>query len=115
MINQAYELKALANLRNLSTAAMIAASEESFDASGMPNAPKLTMELLKERGYLPRGFRTEEGQYRYTITQGAGYGEFEVRAEPVNASSSLRHFMIDRDGIAYAERGRPATINSPAP
>ncbi len=114
MLNYSMEVKALGDLRQISTATMVAANEEDFGPRGELRPPTLTFEQLKQKGFLPEGFRTTSGPYTYTI-RSTGYGKFEVHADPNDAGSSLRHFMADQDGILYAEHGRAATTQSAEP
>jgi hypothetical protein len=112
IINLATETKARADLKSIFIACTVTANEENIGEDGEPVTSNLTLEGLVSRGMLPPSYKNaQNGPYIYTIKGSAG--NFEVHADPANPESSLRHFMIDQDGIFHSERGQSATASSP--
>ena len=106
------ETTAMAEMKQIFMGAAQLASMEESDEKGNPVPPNFDLQKMAERGLIPQYLAlSRRGPYIYTI-RSKGY-EFEVLGDPVDPKSSLRHFMIDSDGAFHAERGRPATQESP--
>jgi len=115
VINYATEVGVMADLRKLATAAAVFEAEEggfSYDAGGNMTRQQTTVSALIERGMLAPSFAEKRGNYTFTIEPGQK-GGCQVRATPLNGSG--RHFLVDEWGDMHAEKGRPATVQSPNP
>ncbi len=114
LINLAEEVKVMAAMRQVATAAAVMVNMEETDSHGNVVAPQLTLKKMVERELIPKVFENGKvGQYVITINS-QGY-KFEVHADPLDPKSTCRHFMIDSDGTMYAEKGKQATSSSPQP
>lgn len=109
------QAQAMADARQIATACAVLASMEESDSQGNPVRPTLTFARMKEMQILPQAFAEHTSYYVYAIDQSAEGWGCEAHATPVNPNSGLRHFMVDQDGIFHAERGGPATMQSPRP
>jgi len=115
MLNMAYEVQAMADVRRIATACAVLASMEETNEQGAFVPPTFTFERMKEMQMLPQAFEEHTGYYTYSVQPSAEGWGCEVHATPNNPNSGLRHFMVDPDGIIHAERGGPATMSSPRP
>jgi hypothetical protein len=114
VLNLAVETKAMAELRRIATGAAVLANMDEYDREGRPVTPQIDLQKLADREFIPKALASgRSGPYVYSI-RSEGH-EYEVHGDPVEASSSLRHFMIDSGGTMYAESGRSATKDSPQP
>jgi hypothetical protein len=115
LLNYAYEVQVLADIRRIATACAVLASMEETDAQGNVVQPTFTFERMKEMQLLPQAFDEQTSFYAYSIRPSAEGWGCEVHAAPLNPKSGLRYFMVDPDGSMHAERGGPATMQSPRP
>ncbi|HPS21026.1 MAG TPA: hypothetical protein PKY78_08580 [Candidatus Omnitrophota bacterium] len=112
MLNKAIEVKTLAELRQIQTGALAAVSREDYNSNGEAVTPSLSLSYLAENGLISKALAGgKSGAYIFTIDQN-GY-DFEVHADPEATDSKLRHFMIDSNGVLFADTGKPATKDSP--
>ncbi|MBI3087865.1 MAG: hypothetical protein HYY91_03155 [Candidatus Omnitrophica bacterium] len=115
MLNMAYEVQAMADVKRISTACAVLASMDETNAQGNVVPPTFTFERMKEMQMLPQAFEDHTGYYAYSVQPSAEGWGCEVHATPNNPNSGMRHFMVDQDGMMHAERDGPATMHSPRP
>ena len=81
-------------------------------SSGAMEMGEVSLKQLAERGLIPKDLEEGKlGAYVYSIKRKGA--DFEVYADPADPNSILRHFIIDQFGTERAERGKPATSDSP--
>lgn len=117
VLNYAHEVEAMAEVRRIATACAVLASMEgeAIDAQGNIVPPTFTFARMKEMQILPQAFTEQTSYYAYSVQPSAEGWGCEVHATPINPKSGLRYVMVDQDGIFHAERGGPATMQSPRP
>lgn len=105
LIQMANEVSVIADLRQVHVAASVYFAE--YEGIG----ETITVEKLSELGLLsPLYSKGVKGQYRFTIeVKPRGVG---VHADPIDASSKLKHFYVDEYGDLYEDIGKPATNES---
>ena len=105
-INIAWEVKAIAELKNIYQMAAAYYLERNTPLKGLE-------ELVQEKMISKEFADGESGPYRFYLK--SSVQELEVHADPIDSSSGLRYFMISEEtGTVRVEQGKPATAQSPA-
>lgn len=105
ILNIVWEIKAIVELKNVY---QMAAAHYMTE-----NTPPSMEDLVKAK-LISDGFSDgKSGPYRFYVQSSAQ--QFEVHADPIDASSGLRYFCLSEDsGTVRIEQGKPANPKSPA-